>query len=381
MAGWNPWHGCKKISAGCQNCYVYRRDGQFGKDSSLVQKTSAFHLPVQKKRDGTYKLTKEESPVYTCLTSDFFVEEADGWRKDAWRMIRERDDLDFIIITKRIHRFSVSLPGDWGKGYPNVTILCTCEDQETAEKRLPVFLSLPIVHRGIIHEPMLEEIHVEPYLSTGKIESVICGGESGENARLCDFSWVLSTRRQCMESGVQFTFKQTGARFRKEGKEYLIDRKYQMSQAKKAGLDYFPLENKGEEGLERLFERLSHSTFRSRFHLGPKEREYIKMQGMDKIRSHAEDFIRQRIAQAAPQNDGKQTPMRGHPVFIAQHATGICCRGCLQKWHGIPKGRELTKQEQAYLVTVLSAWINRQMKEEEKNAEHTIAGTKSLYEK
>lgn len=90
----------------------------------------------------------------------------------------------------------------------------------------------------------------------------------------------------------------------------------------------------------------------------------MEQQGMDVIRRHAEDFIRKRLAPADPANDGKQTPMRGHPVFIAQHATGICCRGCLQKWHGIPKGRALTNWEQDYLVTVLLAWMDRQMRQE-----------------
>lgn len=358
MTVWNPWHGCKKISAGCQNCYVYRRDSQFGKDSSAVQKTAAFGLPVQKRRDGTYRLAKEEGPVYACLTSDFFLEEADEWRKEAWAMMREREELDFVIITKRIHRFPVSLPGDWGEGYPNVTAVCTCENQETADKRLPVFLSFPIRRREIIHEPMLEEIHIEPYLAAGKIQAVTCGGESGEHARLCDYGWVLASRKQCVDYGVKFTFKQTGARFQKDGKIYAINRKHQTTQAKKAGVDYTPVP------AQSLFDRLSRSAFRSRFRLGPEERAYIEKQGMEVIRRHAKDFVRQRLAPAEPANDGKQTPMRGHPVFIAQHATGTCCRGCLQKWHGIPQGRALTDWEQDYLVAVLLAWIQRQMRPE-----------------
>ncbi|MDY6397189.1 MAG: DUF4186 domain-containing protein [Treponema sp.] len=92
-----------------------------------------------------------------------------------------------------------------------------------------------------------------------------------------------------------------------------------------------------------------------------KELEYIKDKGMDKIYSHACDFIRDRVAPADPVNDGKQTPMRGHPVFIAQHATATCCRGCIEKWHKFPKGRELTKSEQEYLVSVILEWIKRQI--------------------
>lgn len=236
MAIWNPWHGCHKISAGCANCYMYRRDAEFGKDSSVVTKTSTFRLPVQKKRDGTYKL-QEDGFVYTCMTSDFFVEEADDWRPEAWRMIRERSDLRFFIITKRIDRFPVGLPEDWGEGYENVTICSTCENQQTADARLPIFLSLPMQHRQIIHEPMLEEIHIEQYLASGKIESVVCGGESGDNARLCCYDWILSTREQCIKYNVPFHFKQTGAKFKKDGKIYLIKRSLQMAQAKKANID------------------------------------------------------------------------------------------------------------------------------------------------
>ena len=240
MAAWNPWHGCRRISAGCQNCYVYRQDSQFGKDSGIIQKTAAFRLPVQKTRGGTYKLKQEEAPVYTCLTSDFFLEEADEWRKEAWEMIRLREDLTFVIITKRIHRFYVSLPGDWGEGYPNVTVMCTCENQEMAEKRLPFFLSCPIRRREIIQEPMLEPMQIEPYLSSGKIHGVSCGGESGENARVCDYRWVLETRRQCMAHQVAFTFRQTGARFQKDGRIYNIKRQDQLRQAKKANVNYKP---------------------------------------------------------------------------------------------------------------------------------------------
>lgn len=115
------------------------------------------------------------------------------------------------------------------------------------------------------------------------------------------------------------------------------------------------------EALGALFERLSRSAFRSRFRLRTTELDYIAAKGLATIRQHAGDFVRQRLAPAFPPNDGRQTPMRGHPVFVAQHATGCCCRGCLAKWHGIPAGRPLTAAEQAYVVEVLMAWIGRQM--------------------
>ena len=123
-----------------------------------------------------------------------------------------------------------------------------------------------------------------------------------------------------------------------------------------------------EEWLKQdLTLRLSKSKFRSRFHLSEGDRKYIREKGMDTVRRHAAEIVQRRLAPAEPKNDGSQTPMRGapngHPVFIAQHATATCCRGCLFKWHGIPKGRELTDKEQGYIVKVLMRWIQRQMQD------------------
>ena len=110
-----------------------------------------------------------------------------------------------------------------------------------------------------------------------------------------------------------------------------------------------------------ILEKLSKSKFRSSFHLKDKEKNYIKEKGMDTIERHAKDFISKRLAPENPLNDGKQTPMKGHPVFIAQHATATCCRSCLYKWHHIPKGRALTKKEVDYIVELIMTWINRRI--------------------
>lgn len=107
---------------------------------------------------------------------------------------------------------------------------------------------------------------------------------------------------------------------------------------------------------------LSKSTFRSSFYLRKKEKEYIDKNGMDKIREHAYDFIRNKLAPEYPENDGSQTPTKNHPVFIAQHATGTCCRGCLEKWHKIPKGVELTDNQVNYVVALIMEWIVRNYK-------------------
>lgn len=110
-----------------------------------------------------------------------------------------------------------------------------------------------------------------------------------------------------------------------------------------------------------LFARLKRSSFRSRFHLGAKERQYCWDKGPETIDSHAADFIAKRLAPPHPPNDGKQTPMRGHPVFIAQHATATCCRGCLAKWHAIPAGVTLSEQQQRYIVAVIHRWLVEEM--------------------
>ena len=236
MAVWNPWHGCHKFSEGCRNCYVYRIDAAHErKDSHIVKKNADFDLPLKKKRDGSYKLQcgKGEA-VFACMTSDFFIDDADEWRRDIWDMIRLRQDLHFFIITKRIHRFEQCKPDGWGDGWDNVTVCCTCENQPAADFRLPIFMSLPIKHKQIACEPLLSEIDLSAYLRG--VENVVPGGESGNEARLCRYEWILDIRRQCVENHTSFYFKQTGARFEKDGRYYRIPRAMQHSQARKSGI-------------------------------------------------------------------------------------------------------------------------------------------------
>lgn len=116
-----------------------------------------------------------------------------------------------------------------------------------------------------------------------------------------------------------------------------------------------------EEWLKQLFTGLSKSDFRSRFHLKEQDKEYVRQKGLDRIQEHAQDFIEKRLAPSVIPNDGKQTPMRGHPVFIAQHATATCCRGCLEKWHKIRAGKELTPRQKEYIVHVIMLWIKGEM--------------------
>ena len=114
--------------------------------------------------------------------------------------------------------------------------------------------------------------------------------------------------------------------------------------------------------LDELFAALAASTFRRRFHLRGRELEYLRRKGLPVVLAHAAEFIEKRLAPAAPTNDGRQTPMRHHPVFIAQHATATCCRGCLQKWHAIPTGRVLETAEKRYILRVIETWLAREEK-------------------
>lgn len=234
---WNLWHGCHKLSAGCKHCYVYRGDARRDVDSSQVTQTKNFDLPVRKKRNGEYKIPSG-TLVYTCFTSDFFVADADAWRPLAWEMIRQRSDLRFLMITKRIDRLAACLPPDWGDGYDHVTICCTVENQACADYRLPIYKEAPVRHKVIICEPLLERIDLEPYRIGEWIEQVVAGGESGYDARPCDFDWVLRLREVCVKNNVAFWFKQTGAQFIKDGKRYRIERRLQHAQARKAGVNF-----------------------------------------------------------------------------------------------------------------------------------------------
>jgi predicted Fe-S protein YdhL (DUF1289 family) len=112
--------------------------------------------------------------------------------------------------------------------------------------------------------------------------------------------------------------------------------------------------------LDDLFRALAGSAFRARFRLGPAERAYLRAKGMPTVVEHARDFVARRLAPALPAKDGKQTPFRGHPVFVAQHATATCCRGCLEKWHRVPRGRPLDDAEQAHVVAAVERWLRGQ---------------------
>ena len=234
MSMWNPWRCCKKCSDGCTFCYIHKGDAKRGVDTSVVEKTKDFQKPLERLKNGSYKM--KSGIVYTCFSTDFLIQDADEWRAECWQMIRERQDCTFLFLTKRIERFMSCIPDDWGEGYENVVVCCTIENQKNADKKLSVFSKLPIKHKCITAQPLLERIDIEKYLDD--VELVVVGGESDRNARPLDYSWVLDIREQCVRKNVSFEFRQCGTYFVKDGKQYKLQTKDLCSQARKAGIDF-----------------------------------------------------------------------------------------------------------------------------------------------
>lgn len=210
MAMWSPWRGCRKFSEGCKYCYIHKGDAKCGVDTNQIVKTNNFLAPIERKKNGDFKI-KSGSTVFLCFSTDFLIEDADEWRTECWKMIKERSDCNFLFLTKRIERFMNCIPGDWGDGYDNVTVGCTIENQAAAVKRLTLFDNLPIKHKNIIAQPLIEKINIAKHL--GGVELVLVGGEQDKDARPLDFAWVQDIKAQCELANVPFQFRQTGTNF------------------------------------------------------------------------------------------------------------------------------------------------------------------------
>lgn len=235
MAMWNPWRGCHRCSEGCKFCYIHKGDVKRGVDTDHIVRTDRFYAPIDRKKNGEYKIGPG-SLVYLCFSSDFLLEDADAWRGACWEMIRQRRDCTFLFLTKRIERFPVCVPADWGDGYENVVVGCTVENQQRAGERLALFSRLPIRHKAIICQPLLSPIDLEKYLDG--VELVVAGGESGRFARPMDYAWVLSLREQCVRRNVAFEFRQCSTHFIKDGKEFTLQTKDLCTQARKANINF-----------------------------------------------------------------------------------------------------------------------------------------------
>jgi Bacteriophage protein gp37 len=236
---WNPWHGCVKCSEGCEHCYMYFLDKMHQRNGAEIYKAKAgFRYPLQKDRAGNYKIKSGEL-IRVCMTSDFFLEEADSWREEAWNIMRRRKDVKFFLLTKRPQRAKDCLPYDWGNGWENIFFNITCENQRRVDERTPLLLDLPFKHKGIMCAPFIGAVSIEKYLASGQIEQVICGGENYDGARPCNYDWVKSLQRECVQHNVNFCFIETGTVFIKDGKTYYLPKKQIQSQmAYKSGMNF-----------------------------------------------------------------------------------------------------------------------------------------------
>jgi len=236
---WNPWHGCVKCSEGCQNCYMYFLDRKRGADGSVIYRTkNGFDYPIQTDRCGHYKVQSGEM-IRVCMTSDFFLKEADAWRPDAWRIIKQRPDVVFFLLTKRPERVEDCLPKNWRDGWENVFFNVTCENQRRADERIPILHRLPFKHKGIMCAPFIGPVSISKFLAEGQIEQVLCGGENYDGARPCNFDWVKQLSRECRDADITFNFIETGTYFIKDGKGYrLISKELQSEMAYKSQMSY-----------------------------------------------------------------------------------------------------------------------------------------------
>ncbi|MDD3243593.1 MAG: DUF5131 family protein [Eubacteriales bacterium] len=235
MAIWDPWRGCHRKSEGCENCYLFQAAERKGETFDVVSRSEDFDRLTRRDAKGNACI-KPGQMVYLCFRSDFLLPEADAWRAQAWEMIRSRPDLDFLFLTKRIERFGVALPADYPAGLEHVTVAVSVENQRRADERLPVFKALPIVHKLITVQPMLERVDLSAYLDED-IEGVVVGGESGKDVRPLHDDWVTDLRRQCLQADVPFTFRQVGSRFVQDGVERKVARQYLCAEARKTKID------------------------------------------------------------------------------------------------------------------------------------------------
>lgn len=220
---WNPWQGCRKVSPGCANCYMFRDKKRYGQDPATVirSKPATFNKPLS---------WQDPAKVFVCSWSDFFIEDADQWRDDAWEIMRSTPHLTYQLLTKRPENIKDRLPDDWLE-FKNIQLGVTVENQEQADRRIPLLFSIPSDCRFLSCEPLIEPIELKEYLSAQrlwrddqvlyaelahnyancdlpKLHWVICGGESGANAREMHPYWAEDIALECLCVGVPFFMKQ-----------------------------------------------------------------------------------------------------------------------------------------------------------------------------
>lgn len=203
---WNPWRGCTKISPGCAHCYMFTAQARYGQDPERVQRTKTWNDPIKWEREAAASGRHER--VFTCSWSDWFHEDADAWREEAWAVVRRCPHLHFQILTKRHERIAAHLPADWGPGgYPNVWLGVSIENNRHIF-RADTLRQVPAVVRFISAEPLLGPL---PDLELHGIDWLIVGGESGANFRPMETSWARELRKKAKRSRTAYFFKQSAA--------------------------------------------------------------------------------------------------------------------------------------------------------------------------
>lgn len=229
-ATWNPWQGCIKVSPGCKFCYMYRDKEWRGQDPLDIHRSAnaTFDLPMKWQRQSKSEI------IFTCSWSDWFIQQADAWRHDAWKIVKATPEHFYLIFTKRSERINACLPADWGTGYPNVMLVATAENQEMADKRSAELLKVPAAWRGLSLEPLIGPVDVREYLHG--LDWLVIGGESGnENGyyryRPCEFNWLNSLVVQGREADVPVFVKQMGT---------FLAKKYNMADRHGGNINDFP---------------------------------------------------------------------------------------------------------------------------------------------
>lgn len=201
-ATWNPWRGCTKVSPGCAHCYMFRDQERYRRDPRIVTRAASatFHAPLK---------WKEPRRIFTCSWSDFFHEDADPWREEAWAIIRRTPQHTYQILTKRPGRISAHLPGDWGpEGWPNVW-LGTSVESSAQVGRIVCLGEVPARVHFLSAEPLIAPLQLDT-LRGWCVDWVIAGGESGPAARHMDPEWARELRDLCLDECIPFFLKQLG---------------------------------------------------------------------------------------------------------------------------------------------------------------------------
>ena len=204
----NFWYGCHKVSDGCTHCYMFRDMPRYGHDPNVVTRSKTFYDSLKWAKSSKLK---PGSRIFVCSWSDFFIEEADDWRPEAWGIIKQTPQFTYLILTKRVDNILDRLPPDWGEGYPNVWLGPTAENQEQYDIRVPAILQIPAALHFVSMEPMLELI--DPCLSiylkdAPHPEWIIIGAESGAGRRYCNPNDMIKIVGQCKEHGIPVFVKQ-----------------------------------------------------------------------------------------------------------------------------------------------------------------------------